>query len=76
VALPIRLVELSGGFEYLDDTIFVAPTRLVMAVISAERWGCACNVGGCLKQRRLVAFDLDDQTDFGFLCNLEGFFWQ
>jgi hypothetical protein len=76
VILPICLVELPGGFEYLDNATLVTPAPLFMVVVSTERRGRDCYVGGCLKQRRLVAFDLDDQAGLSFLGSLEGFFWQ
>jgi hypothetical protein len=59
VAFPIRLVEQSSRFEHLNTTTFVAPTRLVMAVIRTQR-GCGGNFASRLKQRRLVVFDLND----------------
>ena len=74
MGLPVGAVEFAFGIEDADGAAFVATAPFVVVVA-----GTARGVGGgdprdCLKQGRLVAFDLNDQGDVGLCGDLEVFF--
>src|SRR5205823_7707537 len=73
---PVAIIELVSGIEDGDGAAFVTATRLVVTMVIAERFRGSGNLRDYLVQGRLVALNLDDQGDVGFLGDLEMFFWQ
>ncbi len=72
--LPIRVVEFFRRIEDRDGTVFVAVAAFVLAFAGAERFCRLGNLGDRLKQARLVALDLNNQSDVGLFGDLEVFF--
>ena len=71
---PVAIIEFASRIEDGDGAAFVAATRLVVTMVRAERFRGGGNLCYRLVQGRLVALDLDDQGDVGFLGDLEMFF--
>ena len=74
MGLPVGAVEFAFGIEDADGAAFVATAPLVVAVAGTTRGGGVCDPRDCLKQGRLVAFDLNDQGDVGLCGDVEVFF--
>jgi hypothetical protein len=74
--LPARAVELFGRIEDRDSPVFVTVAAFVMAFAGAERLCRIGDAGDRLKQSRLVALDLYDQSDAGVFGDSEVFSWQ
>ena len=68
------MIEFASGIEDGDGAAFVTATRLVVTMVRAERFRGGGNLCDHLVQGRLVARNLDDQGDVGFLGDLEMFF--
>jgi uncharacterized membrane protein YeiH len=74
VGFPVGAVEFAFGIEDADGAAFVATAPLVVAVAGTVRGSGGGDLRDCLKQGRLVALDLNDQSDIGLCGDLEVFF--
>src|SRR5208283_5359194 len=68
--LPVAIIECASGIKDDDGAAFVTATRRVVAMVRAERFRGGGNLRDYLVQGRLVALDVDDQGDVGFLSDL------
>ncbi len=71
---PVAIIEFVRGIEDGGGAAFVTATRLVVTMVRAKWFRGGGNLRDYLVQGRLVALDLDEQGDVGFLSDLEMFF--
>ena len=74
MGLPVGAVEFAFGIEDADRAAFIATATLVVIVAGTARGRGGGDLRDCLKQGRLVAFDLNDQGEVSLCGDLEVFF--
>lgn len=74
MGVPIGAGECVGRAEDRDDPGFIAIAAVIAAVGGIVRRGCRGEAFDRAFQGRLIVLDLNDQTDFGGLGDLEEFF--
>ncbi len=72
--LPVSVGEFVGRIEDRHGAAFEAAAAIVTGSTATD-WFCRIgDLGDGLQQGRLVALDLDDQTDIGLSGDIEMFF--